>query len=135
VQLHHDLLPLDELDLGADSVLARIRPYRAVVQPGGTLAMTVDLRNPLPTSAAVELVPVLPDGWWAQPVAALELAPGARGSLPLVVSVATGPGQRFRVAVDVTVGSLRLGQHAEALVDIADPGAGSLGPLPGKGAA
>lgn len=43
--------------------------------------------------------------------------------------------QRFRVVVDVTVDSLRLGQQAEALVDLADPAAGSLGPLPGKGAA
>ena len=29
------------------------------------------------------------------------------------------PGRRWRIAVDVSIGSLMLGQHAEALVDVA----------------
>ena len=121
VQLHADLLPAEGLDLGPDGVLVRLRSYRAVVQPGGTLAMTVEVRNPLPHPARVHLVPVLPPGWHAQPVAGPELAAGAETTVPLVVTVGTDPGSRFRVAVDVTVGPLRLGQHAEALLDVTAP--------------
>ena len=38
-------------------------------------------------------------------------------TVPFVVVVG-GPVRRARLAVDVTVGDLRLGQHAEALVDV-----------------
>jgi hypothetical protein len=34
------------------------------------------------------------------------------------VVVGDRPAVRARVAVDVTIGALRLGQHAEALVDV-----------------
>lgn len=119
VQLHEDLLPRDALDPAADAVLARLRPYRAVVQPGGTLAMTVAVRNPRPEPGLLRLVPVLPAGWHAQPVPDRELPAGATVSVPLVVTVGTVAAARCRVAVDVTVGSLRLGQHTEALVDVA----------------
>ena len=121
VELHADLLPEDELELGADAVLARIRPYRVRVQPGGTVALTVEVRNPLPAAAPVTLVPVLPPGWRAQPVPTRELAAGGSAEVPLVVTVDRRPGSRLRIAVDVTVGALRLGQHAEALVDVAAP--------------
>lgn len=117
VALHADLLP-DELDAGPDGVLARIRPYRATVATGGTVALTVEVRNPLPRAAVVRCVPVLPPGWAAQPVAEVELAAGASTTLPLVVTVGEDAVSRERVAVDLTIGELRLGQHAEALLDV-----------------
>lgn len=117
VALHADLLP-DDLDAGADGVLARIVPYRAAVQPGGTVALAVEVRNPLPGSAVVRCVPVLPSGWVAQPVPRVELGAGASATLPLVVTVGEKVLSRERVAVDLTVGSLQLGQHAEALLDV-----------------
>lgn len=118
IRLHHDLLPLEELDLGADSVLARIRPYRAVASPGGTLTFTVEVRNPLPQPAPVQLLPVLPDGWASSPMPPLVLGPGASAEVLFSATVGASLGANRRVAVDVTVGSLRLGQHAEALVDV-----------------
>jgi hypothetical protein len=70
--------------------------------------------------------------------AVLELrtrAPTPRGDHLDELAAVAASWRRYREAVDVAVGSLPLGQQAEALVDIADMGAGSLSPLPGKGAA
>nr|WP_294692417.1 MBL fold metallo-hydrolase [uncultured Friedmanniella sp.] len=118
VRLHHDLLPLEELDLGADSVLARIRPYRAAASPGGTITLTVEVRNPFPEPAPVLLVPVLPDGWTAGPVPPLVLSSGATAEVLIAVTVGGRLARNRRIAVDLTIGSLNLGQHAEALVDV-----------------
>ena len=124
VNQHAELLPDDGLDLGPDTTVALLRPYRSLVQPGGTLAMTLEVRNPLPHPARLEAVPVLPRGWFAQPVPAVELAVGETAELAVVVTVGGGPRRRERVAVDLTVGALRLGQHVEALVDVAAPASG-----------
>ena len=118
VALHHELLPLDELDLGADSVLARIRPYRSVATPGQALRLTVEVRNPFPAPAEVRLVPVLPPGWLAPDVQPRWLGPAEEATMAFTATVAGAPGPHRRVAVDVTIGTLRLGQHAEALVDV-----------------
>jgi glyoxylase-like metal-dependent hydrolase (beta-lactamase superfamily II) len=118
VQVHHDLLPLAELDLGADSVLARIRPYRSEVRGGGTICFTVEVRNPLRQPAQVHVVPVLPQGWSAPPVAPFLLSAGASAEVPVTVTVDGPPRRRHRMAVDLTIGALHLGQHAEALVDV-----------------
>jgi hypothetical protein len=99
-------------------VLARIRPYRAVASPGGSVTFTVEVRNPLSEPAPVHLVPVLPDGWTAGPVLPLVLGPGASTEVLVTATVGGPPGANRRIAVDLTVGSLRLGQHAEALVDV-----------------
>ncbi|GAA1823240.1 MBL fold metallo-hydrolase [Microlunatus capsulatus] len=120
VAVHRALLPLDELDLGADSVLARIRPYRSRVRPGGTLGFTLEVRNPLPEAADVDLVPVLPRGWTSPPVPTLRLGPGESADVTWTATASGPPGHHRRVAVDLTIGALRLGQHAEALVDVLD---------------
>ena len=127
VRLHADLLPADGLDLGPETSVAQLRPYRSLVPPGGTLALVAEVRNPLPDRALVTLVPVLPAGWSAQPVAPVEVDGGATVEVAVVVTVADGPRHHERVAVDLTVGRLRLGQHAEALVDVAPatPGPGA----------
>ncbi|WP_375422775.1 MBL fold metallo-hydrolase [uncultured Friedmanniella sp.] len=119
VALHAALLP-DDLDAGPDGTLARVRPYRVAVPPGGTVALSVEVRNPLSAPAVVRCVPVLPEGWAASPVPDLLLGAAATGVVRVVVTVATEPVSRERVAVDLTVGELRLGQYAEALVDVVE---------------
>jgi glyoxylase-like metal-dependent hydrolase (beta-lactamase superfamily II) len=121
VHLHHDLLPLDELDLGADGVLARIEPYFSRVESGTTTTFRVTLRNPYPDAQHAVLRLITPVGWRAEP----ELTEVALPAGELVVemeAVVCGPAlRRNRVAVDVRIGDLKLGQHAEALVDVIEP--------------
>jgi glyoxylase-like metal-dependent hydrolase (beta-lactamase superfamily II) len=66
IEMHEDLLPLDELDLGADGVMARIVPYRSRVAPGAAVRLSVTVRNPHAAPAQATLVPVLPTGWRTQ---------------------------------------------------------------------
>lgn len=117
--LHRDLLP-EGLDLGTDGVCARITPYLARVAPDAKLELEVAVRNPHPGPATARLAVVVPPGWLVEPDAVeVALAAGEERAVPLVVVVG-GPARRARVAVDVTVGDLRLGQHSEALVDVVE---------------
>ncbi|SEE12767.1 MBL fold metallo-hydrolase [Ruania alba] len=118
VQIHHDLLPLEDLDTGADGVFARIEPYRSTVSSGGTVAYQVWVRNPLREPATALVTPVLPDGWTAVGPDQVTLEPGGTARVPFTVTAAGPPRRRGRIAVDLTVGDLRLGQHAEALIDV-----------------
>jgi glyoxylase-like metal-dependent hydrolase (beta-lactamase superfamily II) len=126
VALHHDLLPLDELDLGADSILCRLNPYYSATTPGGDLVLTATVRNPWPREVTATVRPVVPAGWTLRESARpLTLPPQGSGRVDIALAVGALPRRRARVAVDVTVGDLRLGQHAEALVDIVDPTTGA----------
>lgn len=121
VELHDLLLP-DDLELGPDGVLARIEPYSRALDPGGTERWSVEVRNPyaIPQRACVRLV--LPPAWSADPPERrLELGPGGTGTADFGVRVGHRPGTRLRIAADVTVGDLPLGQHAEALVEVRTP--------------
>ena len=116
--IHHRLLPLDQFDLPADSILARIAPYRSFVAAGATAEFVVTVRNPLPERADATVSLVVPDGWLASSDQSIDLAPGATGDATFSVTVGTSATSRARIAADVSIGSLRLGQHAEALVDV-----------------
>ncbi|WP_150307051.1 MBL fold metallo-hydrolase [Planctomonas psychrotolerans] len=119
IEMHHALLPLDELDLGADSVLARLSPYRCTSPAGSTVRYTVTVRNPHAGAALARIVPVVPAGWRAEPtVLERMLTPGEEAALSYDVLVGGAFSRRERLAVDVTIGSLRLGQHAEALLTV-----------------
>ncbi|MET1052995.1 MAG: MBL fold metallo-hydrolase [Mycetocola sp.] len=117
-EMHEALLPLDELNLGADGVLARITPYRSRVFTDAEIALTVTVRNPHPGPADTCIRPVLPPGWSTPtPELAVALEPEEEREVVVVVRCGPDPQRRARVSVDITVGSLRLGQHAEALID------------------
>ena len=121
VAVHQDLLPLDDLDLPADGVLARLLPYASHCAPGETRAFTVIVGNPyrFPTRAAVR--GVVPAGWSVEPdCVQVEIAGGAEATLELRLTAPATSARRARVAVDVSVGDLCLGQHAEAVVEVTD---------------
>jgi glyoxylase-like metal-dependent hydrolase (beta-lactamase superfamily II) len=121
-EMHEALLPLDEFDLGSDGVLARIAPYRSRVPAGSELALTVSVRNPHRQVADAVVRAVLPSGWSTPtPELVLTLGAGEERDVVFVVRSDPEPRRRARVSVDVTIGSLRLGQHAEALVDTLEP--------------
>lgn len=118
--LHRRLLPLDEIGIGPDGQAARLLPYRSTAEVGEEVGFTVRVRNPLPERAAARIALVLPLGWRSsQPELALDLGASEEASVQLTVTPAA-VGRRQRLAIDVTIGHLRLGQHAEALVDVTE---------------
>lgn len=118
IEMHEDLLPLEELDLGADGVFLRLTPYRSKVLPDSQLTLTATVRNPHRVPATAVLRPVIPAGWTVEHEARIELAGEEEAAVKLRLQVGPQPQRRARVAVDLTIGDLMLGQHAEALVDV-----------------
>lgn len=116
--LHRELLPLDEVDLGATGFAVRLEPYRAEALPGQELRFEAIVRNPFPRVAEAELAPVVPGGWEARAVAPVTLEPHEERSVSVRVVACSEPAVRARLAVDLTVEGVRFGQQAEALVDV-----------------
>jgi hypothetical protein len=123
VDVHHELLPLDELDLGADSILARIVPYLSEAPSGTRATFRITVRNPLPVEQRAVVRLVVPIGWEPEPgVADIALSASGQEDIEMNVVVHGPARRRARVAVDVSIGELHLGQHAEALVDVTEAG-------------
>ncbi|MEO3749178.1 MBL fold metallo-hydrolase [Streptomyces sp. B6B3] len=119
-RLHRELLPR-EVDLGAEGFAARISPYRSVVPAGGKLRLAVGIRNPFPGTEAAEVRLALPAGWRAEPaVVRLDVDGHAEAVAEFAVQVPEMmvPAERQRLAADLTVGPMRFGQQAEALVSV-----------------
>lgn len=119
-RLHRQLLPR-EVDFGAEGFGARIAPYRSTVPAGGKVRLAAEVRNPFPHRDTAVLHPVLPAGWSVEPAVVRTAVEGHRTAMvEFVLRVpASAPVQeRQRVAVDLTVGSTRFGQQAEALVGV-----------------
>lgn len=118
VRLHHELLPLDELDLGAEGVLARLEPYLTVMAPGQRRDFRVSLRNPFPETVPARLVPVALPGWAVSEELEIELPAAGEAEVTVQFTAPRTSVRRARLAIDVTFGALRLGQHCEAIVDV-----------------
>jgi glyoxylase-like metal-dependent hydrolase (beta-lactamase superfamily II) len=117
-ELHRELLPLEELDLGPGGFPARIEPYRSTVAAGGSLELDVVVRNPFSRDEAAAVRLSLPAGWAAEPGGReLALGPGAEATTRFRLT-AGPPSPRARIGADLTVGRLRLGEQAEALVEV-----------------
>jgi glyoxylase-like metal-dependent hydrolase (beta-lactamase superfamily II) len=117
--IHEELLPVEQLDFGGGDRAVTLRPYRAAVPPGRRLLLTAEVANPFERSETAEVALVAPPGWRVEPERRrLTLEPKGRGAAEFTV-IASGPGvRRARVAADLTIGQLRLGQQAEALVTV-----------------
>jgi glyoxylase-like metal-dependent hydrolase (beta-lactamase superfamily II) len=98
VRIHRDLLPLDELDIALDGGVARIAPYYTRVQTGSTVRYRITVSNPRRVVQKAML---------------------GREGVEVEVTVG-GPRRRARIAVDVSIAQLHLGQHAEAVVDVTE---------------
>ncbi|HEY0443859.1 MAG TPA: MBL fold metallo-hydrolase [Candidatus Limnocylindrales bacterium] len=117
---HRDLLPLEVVDFGAGGFGARIEPYQSDIRGGDAVEVSVEVRNPFgrPDEALVRLV--APAGWAASP-GECRVPLAARGRATATFEVRPPKGvvaRRARIAADLTVGSVRFGQQAEALVTV-----------------
>jgi hypothetical protein len=118
-RLHRELLPLDSVDFGAGGFGARIEPYRSDVAPGTALSLEVVVRNPFGRIEDADVCLVLPAGWTAEPaVLRARIGAGEDVRLAFRLRVGEGPVRRARIAADLTVGGVRFGQQAEALVTV-----------------
>jgi glyoxylase-like metal-dependent hydrolase (beta-lactamase superfamily II) len=118
--IHRDLLPLDDIDLEAHGTAVVVQPYRSRATAGQAFELVVSLRNPYPVVDEMTVSLQAPEGWLIEPgEATIWLPRGANGSVLFnVVAPAGLRVRRARIGVDVTAGKRRLGQVAEALVDI-----------------
>jgi glyoxylase-like metal-dependent hydrolase (beta-lactamase superfamily II) len=119
-RLHHELLPLEQVDFGASGFGARIEPYRSSVATDAVLELDVLIRNPFRQAADACVRLVVPRGWEAEPAdGVLHVGAGKERRVRFRVRVGSAPVRRARVGADLTVGDVRFGQQAEALVDVA----------------
>ena len=116
-ELHRELLPLDDVDFGAEGFGARISPYRAHGRAGEPLELTVDIANPFARVETARVQLAVPHGWTEPPEQEVTLAAHETATLRFGVTP-SGPARRARVAADLTVGGVPFGQQAEALVDV-----------------
>jgi glyoxylase-like metal-dependent hydrolase (beta-lactamase superfamily II) len=116
--LHRELLPLDEVDLGATGFAARLEPYRSEARAGEELRFEAIVRNPFARPAEAVLAPVVPAGWQAGAVAPVTLGPHEERAVEVRVVAGREPAARARLAVDLTVDGVRFGQQAEAIVAV-----------------
>jgi glyoxylase-like metal-dependent hydrolase (beta-lactamase superfamily II) len=121
-QLHKDLLPLEELDFGAEGFGANIVPYQTVVRSGQTFSVTLEIKNPFPKENDIIAKMITPAGWEINNREFNAKLPGNEAvQFTTLITIPQGyTGYRERIAVDLTVGKRRFGQHAEALVTIKD---------------
>ncbi|HVV56988.1 MAG TPA: MBL fold metallo-hydrolase [Gaiellaceae bacterium] len=117
-ELHRQLLPLDEVDFGAEGFGARIAPYRSRVAAGDELELRVHVRNPFDRIETAVVRLVLPDGWRSDPERREQSVPPLGEATLTFRVVAAGPPRRVPVAADLTVGDTPFGQQAEALVTV-----------------
>jgi glyoxylase-like metal-dependent hydrolase (beta-lactamase superfamily II) len=123
-ELHRELLPLDEVDFGAEGFGARIEPYRSTVAPGEAVEFDVTVRNPFARAEGAAVSLVVPRGWTAEP-SRQDVSLAENGEATVRFRVSSDDDRRVRrarVAVDLTVGGVPFGQQAEALVTL-QPGA------------
>lgn len=119
-RLHEDLLPLADIDLGAEGFGASIDPYLSEIAAGTPSRYNVAVRNPFASRQTAVTRLVVPDGWSVDPDRIeFDLGPAGADAAEFAVTPPAGLRvRRARIAVDLTVGLTRFGQHAEALVTV-----------------
>ena len=116
--LHRELLPLEEVDFGAEGFGVRIEPYRSETQPGGTVPLELEVRNPFAGEADAEVRLRVPGGWPEPAPQRVTLPPNGTATLAFEVVAGREPVRRARVAAELTVDGRLFGQQAEALVTV-----------------
>lgn len=118
-QVHRQVLPLDDVDFGAEGFGARIEPYRSVISGGDHQELIVTVKNPFARHEHAVVGLVVPAGWTADPLRhALEMAPLAEVEVSFKVCATEAPVDRARIGAELVVGDRDFGQQAEALITV-----------------
>jgi glyoxylase-like metal-dependent hydrolase (beta-lactamase superfamily II) len=119
-RLHRTLLPLSEVDFGAEGFGARILPYRSVAKAGEPRRFEVEVRNPFRRRCALRVDLHAPDGWKVSPPQrVVDVEAVGEACVRFEVLPPEGTKQRrARLAANLVAGDRDFGQQAEALVDV-----------------
>lgn len=118
-KLDHALLPLDEVNFDARGFAAFIHPYQAFVMRGTSTEITVTVRNPFDIEQPAQVTLTVPAGWQAEPQQqSMTISPYSTADVTFRLTPSPERVRRARIAADVTIGSRRFGQHAEALITV-----------------
>ena len=117
-RLHRELLPPDSIELQFAG--AQIHPYQTEASAGDTVDFEIEIRNPLERDEDAHALIIAPLGWQVEPTM-IETRIAAHAhkiekfsiTLPHSIDV-----RRVRIAADLTIGTTRFGQQAEALVSV-----------------
>jgi glyoxylase-like metal-dependent hydrolase (beta-lactamase superfamily II) len=116
--IHRRLLPEEGLQPPADGNLVLLEPFFQRVAPGASVGYEVVVVNPFEDAREATVRLSLPDGWSGATEARLEIPGGGSARIPFALTVGPRPGKRQRLAADLTLGSARLGQLGDAVVDV-----------------
>ncbi|NUK30262.1 MBL fold metallo-hydrolase [Parageobacillus sp. VR-IP] len=119
-RLHQELLPLETIDFGAEGFGATIKPYQIFVEEGGTFSIEVEIKNPFQEEEEAIVNVVVPNKWKVRN-GKMKVGISGKGTAKVKTEITVPPRmkiRRERIAVDLTIGKKRFGQHAEALVTI-----------------
>jgi glyoxylase-like metal-dependent hydrolase (beta-lactamase superfamily II) len=118
-ELHRELLPLEDVDFGAEGFGARIEPYNSVVPRGDVLVLDVTARNPFDRPAEATLRLVTPRGWEVSPeTQEVSLESLGESTARFEVTIGNASAPRVVVAAELTVDDVAFGQQAEAIVTV-----------------
>jgi len=116
---HDDLLPAGEFAPPDDGNLALLEPFYRRYTPGQRVRYVAVVANPCHRVVSAQVSLVLPTDWRAEPdTVTLELAALGTTSVEFDVAVGQSAGRRQRLAADVVIDGIRLGQQADAVADV-----------------
>ncbi len=121
-RLHHCLLPLDVINLGAEGFCAWINPYQLSGSPGDKIDVQVKVLNPFHSKEKAVIKLVLPEHWkMAIEEKSAVIFPLQYALFTFSLHIPQQQSRRERIAADVAMGGHKLGQQAEALLTIEEP--------------
>jgi glyoxylase-like metal-dependent hydrolase (beta-lactamase superfamily II) len=115
--IHDGLLPDDGMLPPADGNVVLLEPFYQRVAPGAALEYEVVVVNPYDDEREIAADLVTPEGWSDPPRASALAAPHETVRLRFAVQAPDAARKRQRLAADVTIGTVRYGQAADAVAD------------------
>jgi glyoxylase-like metal-dependent hydrolase (beta-lactamase superfamily II) len=121
-EYYKNLIADPDCDFGLDATWVKIYPYQMVIAAGDSAPAQVRVHNYRSAPMKIEVAPVLPYGWRSEPeVLRFEAPPKGTVSCPFRLFTTRGgsvSAPRLAITADVTADGKRLGQIAEAVVNL-----------------